>query len=78
MPEIAENTQKLLNFIGFKYQNGELNNESLVQIIELSGQYLNLKTISDYSKVNKISYNGAKKFRKVIKLFNVKFIIDNE
>ena len=58
--------------------DGNVSNEELVQIIEVCGQYLNLKTISDYCKVNNISYNGAKNFRTKIELFGVKFIIDNE
>lgn len=57
---------------------GELNNKDMVQIIELFGQYLNLKTISTYAKENGMSYNGAKKFRSNIVLFGVKFIIDND
>ena len=58
--------------------DNKVSNEELVQIIELCGKYLNLKTISDYCRDNKISYNGAKNFRNNIELFNVKFIIDNE
>lgn len=58
--------------------NGELSNDDMVQIIELMGGYLNLCTISDYAKSNHISYNGAKKFRAVKKIFGVKFIIDNQ
>lgn len=79
MTRIANNTDKLLSFIADKYQNkGELDNSSLVQIIELCSMFLNLKTLSNYSKENKISYNGAKKCRKHIKIDNVKFIINNE
>ena len=73
-----EKGNKLIQFIGEKYQNNEISNEVLVQIIELAGGYLNLQTITDYAKANNISYNGAKKFRKNIELFGVKFIIDNE
>lgn len=57
---------------------GKLSNDFLVQNIELCGKYLNLTTISDYAKQHKISYNGVKKFRKIINLFNVKFVIDND
>jgi len=78
MSNVVENTNKLLDFIGNKFQNEELNNESLVQIIELCGSYLNLQTISNYAKNNKLSYNGAKHYRHKIKLFGQKFIIDNE
>ena len=57
---------------------GNFDNKDLVQLIELAGNYLNLQTISDYAKEKNISYNGAKNFRNVVKLFNVKFIIDND
>ena len=78
MSEIAENTYKLLQFVSDKFHNDELNNESLVQIIELCGSYLNLQTISDYAKDKGISYNGAKNNREIKELFNVKFVKDNE
>ncbi len=60
-----------------RIEDGELDNEGLVKIIELAGSYLNLQTISDYAKSNGLSYNGSKNFRKVIEIFNVKFVIDN-
>ena len=78
MDKLQENTSKLLDFISDKYENGELNNESLVQIIELTGGYLNLKTISSYAKTNKKSYNGVKNNRKTITLFGVKYVVDND
>ena len=52
--------------------------KSLVQLCELCGQYLNLKTVAQYAKANGKSYNGAKYFRKNIELFGKKFIIDND
>lgn len=55
-----------------------VSNKELVQIIEVAGDYLGLKTISQYAKENNISYNGAKKYRENITLFGVKFIIDND
>ena len=72
------NTGKLLDFISDKFESDELDNESLVQIIEHCGSYLNLQTISDYSIKNKMSYNGVKKFRQTKEIFGVKFVIDNE
>lgn len=50
----------------------EYSNILLVKIIEISGSYLNLQTISDHSKSNNISYNGAKNNRTIIELFNKK------
>ena len=57
--------------------NDQWGNDSLVQIIELAGAYLNLQTISDYAKAHGITYNGAKK-KNTIKIFNVKFVIEND
>lgn len=76
--ETTENTKKLLNFVSNKFQNKELDNDSLVQLIELCGMYLNLQTISDYARDNKMSYNGVKHHREVVNIFNCKFVIDNE
>ncbi len=74
----SENTTKLLNFISEKFQSDQINNESLVQIIELCGSYLNLQTIPNYAKQNSKSYNGVKNFKKIIRLFGVKFVLDND
>ncbi len=60
-----------------KASKGELSNETLVQIIELAGSFLNLQTIPEYAKSNNLSYNGVKKTREIVKIFNVKFVIDN-
>ncbi len=55
-----------------------LNNSEIVQLIELLGGYLNLKTIPEYAKQNKLSYNGVKKHRTIKNIFGVKFVIDND
>jgi len=60
------------------YESGEISNTDLVQIIELSSIYLNLKTITNYAKSNGISYNGALKRRlNKVKIDKQTFIIDN-
>lgn len=71
-------SEKILKNIYLGAENGILSNDDLVQIIEQTGAFLNLQTIATYAKENKISYNGAKKFRNVKKIFGVKFIIDNQ
>jgi hypothetical protein len=75
---ITENTTKLLKFTAEKFEKGELNNDSLVQLIELAGNYLNIESIPNYAKQNNLSYNGVKKFRTIVELFNVKFVVDND
>ncbi len=67
MNKTIENTDKLLKFIADKIESDDLDNSSLIQIIELCGNYLNLQTISNYAKSNNISYNGVKKFRNIKK-----------
>ena len=61
------------------YENGAISDAELVQIFELAASYLNLKTITNYAKANKITYNGAlkRKLRKVV-IDNQTFVIDNE
>jgi hypothetical protein len=74
---ISSNGQKLLEFLDSKMYDGDFTNQDLVQFIEQVGRYLGLKTIPDYAKENKLSYNGVKKFREIKKILNVKFVIDN-
>ena len=50
----------------------------VVQLFERLNIYANLKSISQYAKDNKLSYNGVKKHRKIIKLFGCKFVADND
>jgi hypothetical protein len=68
---------KLLLNIHKGMENNILSNDDLVQIIEQCGFFLNIKTISDYAKKNNLSYNGVKKFRNVVKIFNTKYVIHN-
>ena len=78
MASTVENTEKLGKFIFDKFNKNELDNDSLVQIIEVCGNLLNLETISDYAKNNNLSYNGVKHHREIVELFRTKFVIDNE
>ena len=61
---MSELEQKVIDRIGCLIQSGDLKQESMVQIIELVGSYLNLRTISQYAKENHLSYNGVKKQKK--------------
>ena len=78
MTKTQENTKKLIEFISRKFETGELDNNSLVEVFKANGRYLNLQTISDYAKDHNMSYEGVKKFRRVETIYNVKFVIDNE
>jgi hypothetical protein len=77
-PTNTTNGEKLEKFIYEKFDKNELLNEDLVQVIELCGMLLNLQTIPDYAKENNMSYNGVKKCRKIVPLFNINFVIDNQ
>lgn len=78
MNKLSDIEQETLNrFEEFLYKKSN-NPKMLVQIIELAGDYLNLQTISNYAKENNISYNGVKKCRNTVTLFDVKFVIDND
>jgi hypothetical protein len=73
------NINELKDELFERYEAGYVTDAELVQIIELAATYLNLKTITNYAKANKITYNGALK-RKLNKVTidNQTFIIDNE
>ena len=76
--ELTDFENNRLDEIGEEIQSGNWSNEGLVQLIELAGGFLNLKTIPDYAKENNMSYNGVKKFRKIETIFGIKFVIDND
>ena len=76
--KIQQNTRKLIEFISRKFETGELDNNSLVEVFKSNGRYLNLMTISDYAKQFNMSYEGVKRFRKIEEIHGVKFVIDND
>ena len=78
MTDIKQNTKKLLRFVSEKFETDHLDNDSLVQLIELAADYLNLQTVSDYARTYKMSYNGVKNHRNIVTIKNVKFVFDNK
>jgi len=76
--QLSDYEKEQLNEFGKSIQSGRWSNEGLVQLIELSSGFLNLKTIPNYAKSEGISYNGAKKFRCIREIAGVKFVIDNK
>ena len=64
-PIKSSNYEKLEHFVFDKFFIGELTNEDLVQLIELCGDLLELKTIQHYADENGLSYNGVKKHRNI-------------
>jgi hypothetical protein len=57
---------------------GDLDNDGMIKLAEMCLSYLNAQTISDYAKLHGLSYNGVKKTREIVKIRNVKFVIDND
>lgn len=76
--EIKQNTDKLINFVSAKFENGELDNESILELFKVMGKYLNLQTIQAYADDNKMSYQGVKVGRRIETIFGVKFVIENK
>jgi hypothetical protein len=76
---MAERSAKIRERLFEVIHNGEIENSDLVQIFEHIAIILNLQTITNYAKSEKISYNGALK-RKTERatIDNVEFIINNE
>lgn len=76
--EIKQNTDKLINFVSAKFENGELDNESILELFKVMGKYLNLQTIQAYANENNLTYQGVKAGRKIETIFGVKFVIENK
>ena len=78
MPQLTQYETLALQKLGEAIQQGKCSNDVLVQLIELSGDYLNLMTIPNYAKTRNLSYNVVKKTSHIRKIFETKFIIDND
>jgi len=53
-------------------------NDELIELIKCAGSKLKLQTISNYAKEHNLTYNGVKKCRKIVTLFDVKFVVGVE
>lgn len=75
----ANNSNDIITSIYKGIHNNILSNQNMVQVIEHLADVLNLQTITNYAKSEKISYNGAKK-RKIesININGIKFLINND
>lgn len=74
-PATTVHLDKIEEYVHKTLVKGELD---IVQLFERLSPYINLKTIQKYADDNNISYNGAKNNRKIISLFGVRFIADND
>lgn len=66
------------DFIEKSIINGELENKSLVEIIKLCSDYLNLRTVNEYHKEKGLSKQGIYKYRDTFKIRTFTFVIDND
>ena len=76
--ETSAKSVNLISEVHLLVQDGQLTNEDLVELIKVAGTYLNLQTIPVYAKKRSLTYQGVKVTRKIVEIFNVKFVIDNQ
>ena len=77
-PKIVANSQKIQVWLYHKMVAKELDNEAVLQLIELLMFYGGVRTIPDYSKQHRMSYNGVKNHRQIREINGVKYVIDNK
>lgn len=75
--QLSDYEQNSLNKLGNSIHEGNWSTEGMVQLIELVGSYLNIASIASYARQQNMSYNGVKKHRNVRKIFDTKYVIDN-
>ena len=78
MTNLSKYERLALNKLGESIQNGKWSNDGLVQLIELSIEYLNPIPLQEYADNNGISYNAEKKRNVAIKILKQKYVIDND
>ena len=78
MNKLSEYETIALKRLGQAIQDGNWSNSGLVQLIELAKEFLNPIPMQEYANNHGLTYNGLKKQNKAVKLFNQKFIIDND
>ena len=78
-PIKQSNSEKLNLFVYEKYNNNELSDNDIVQLIILCFDLLGLKTINKFAKMYKKTYRGVSEFsKKIVNINGNKFVIDNE
>lgn len=74
--ELTDYQRKAIQKLGESIHDGKWDEEGLVKLLELTGTFLNLQTIPNYARTHGMSYNGVKKTRRLLKLFNQTFVAD--
>lgn len=55
--------------------DGKFSTECLVQFFELAGEYLNVCSPAEFGRLNKLTYNGVKKCRKIRVINKIKYLV---
>lgn len=78
MSQLSEYERESLKKLGESIHERKWSNDGLVQLIELVGTFLNLKSIQQYANDKGKTYNGIKKAKKARIILGHRFITDNE
>ena len=77
MSQLTKYEQASLDNFEKAITEGKFSNDALVQFFELCGQYLNVCSLTEYAKQNRLSYNGAKKRKQTRNLNGIKYLVNN-
>ena len=78
MTQLTEYESKSLENFEKAIVNGKFSTECLVQFFELAGQYLNVCSPAEFGRLNKLTYNGVKKCRKIRVINKIKYLVSND
>lgn len=81
--DISPLARKINDHLIHRVHNFELNLNDKISIVNTVGSFCNLQTFSDYARGQNITYNGVlERIKsgkvKVVEMFNVKFVADND
>lgn len=74
MSQLSKYEQNSLDNFEKAIIEGKFSNDALVQFFELTANYLNVCSPSDYARKMGITYNGMKKQNKIRKVNGIKYI----
>jgi hypothetical protein len=78
--QLTDYESKAIQKLGESIHAGKWSNAGLVKLLELTGDYLNLATVPDFSQKQHISDVAVRKntkYRTNKVIFNTRFVIDN-
>lgn len=75
MPQLTDYESKSLENFEKAIIAGKFSTECLVQFFELAGEYLNVCSPAEFGRLNKLTYNGVKKCRKIRVINKIKYLV---